>query len=252
MAGMDYRPSGSVTFGLGGGLAAGSINLTDLASNGDIVSPRAFGYAGWKPKTFGVRGGGMFARQKMETTRQLAFQAKLPDELGGDPMGEGILREAHAEEVTLVKDRWFDWEDEHDVKTYTMSYVLGYRQATFTRQGFTEHGAGVLSLEAPEQELRLRQFNMLFNAWRREGDFQPFGEVLFRREMTDGETTTELEFPDAGDSRFFVDGKPAPKNILKIRAGGTWYTTRATWRFEYQYRNATGETSHGGALHVRF
>lgn len=252
MAGMDYRPSETWTFGVGGGLAAGTINLTDLASTGDVTSPRAFGYAGWRPKSFGVRGGATFARQEMESRREIAFQSRLPDDLGGDPIGEGIHREAEAEEVTLVKDQWSDWEDEHEIKTYTLSYVLGYRRATFTRRGFVEGGADSLSLEMPEQTIKLRQVNALVNSWRREGDFRPFGEFLYRREVTDGRTTTALEFPDAGDSRFFVDGKPAPKNVVKMRAGATWFTSSATWRFEYEYRNATGQTTHGGALHVRF
>jgi uncharacterized protein with beta-barrel porin domain len=253
MGGMDYTPSDTWTFGLGGGLAAGGIDITDLASSGDITSPRAFGYAGWRPEGFGgITGGATFARQDMDTKRQITFQGRLPDELGGDPIGEGINREARAEEVTLVKDQWTDWDDEHEIKTYSLSYVLGYRRATFTRRGFIESGADSLSLELPEQTVRLRQVNALVNMWRREGDFRPFGEFLFRREITDGRTTTTLEFPDEGDSRFAVDGLPAPKNIVKLEVGATWYTRSYIWRFEYRYRNATGQTTHGGALHVSF
>ena len=55
-----------------------------------------------------------------------------------------------------------------------------------------------------------------------------------------------------GDSRFAVDGLPAPKNIVKLEIGATWYTRSYIWRFEYRYRNATGQTTHGGALHVSF
>ncbi len=253
MGGMDYSPSDTWTFGLGGGLAAGSINIADLISSGEIVSPRAFGYAGWRPEGFGgITGGATFARQDMDTTRQIVFQGRLPDELGGDPIGEGINREAQAEEVTLVKDQWTDWDDEHEIKTYSLAYVLGYRRATFTRRGFIESGADSLSLEMPEQTVRLRQVNALLNMWRREGDFRPFGEFLYRREITDGRTTATLEFPDEGDSRFAVDGLPAPKNIVKLEVGATWYTRSYIWRFEYRYRNATGQTTHGGSLHVSF
>ena len=252
MGGMDYRATDTLTFGGGAGFSGGTIGLIDLNSSGDILSPRAFGYAGWRPKSFGFKGGATFARQKMDSQRQLDFQARLPDDLGGDPIGEGIHRRAESEEVTLIKDQWTDWDDEHEINTYTISYVLGYRRATFTRRGFIESGADSLSLELPEQTVTLKQVNTLFNFWRREGDFRPFGEFLFRREMTDGRTTTVLEFPDEGDSRFFVDGEPAPKNITKIRLGSTWFLESSTWRFEYEYRRATGQTTHGGALHVRF
>jgi autotransporter-associated beta strand protein len=252
MGGVDYRATETVTFGGGAGLSGGTIGLIDLNSSGDILSPRAFGYAGWRPKSFGFKGGATFARQKMKGQRQLDFQARLPDELGGDPIGEGIHRRAESEEVTLIKDQWTDWDDEHEINTYTISYVFGYRRATFTRRGFIESGADSLSLEMPEQTVTLKQVNTLFNFWRREGDFRPFGEFLYRREMTDGRTTTVLEFPDDGDSRFFVDGEPAPKNITKIRLGSTWFLQSSTWRFEYEYRHATGQTTHGGALHVRF
>ena len=251
--GMDYHPSDRWTFGLGAGLSGGGINITDLISSGDILSPRAFGYAGWRPGDFGgFTGGATFARQDMDTTRRIVFQGRLPDELGGDPIGEGIDREAQAEEVTLVKDQWTDWDDEHEFGTYSLSYVLGYRRATFTRRGFIESGADSLSLAMPEQTLKLRQANALVNVWRREGDFQPFGEFLYRREFTDGRTTTQLEFPDAGDSRFSVEGLPAPQNVVRLQLGATWYTKSRIWKFEYHYRNATGQTTHGGSLHVSF
>jgi hypothetical protein len=151
-----------------------------------------------------------------------------------------------------VKDQWTDWDDEHEIRTYSLSYVLGYRRATFTRRGFIESGADSLSLEMPEQTLRLRQVNTLLNVWRREGDFRPFGEFLYRREITDGTTTTLLEFPDAGDSRFTVDGLPAPQNIVRLQLGAVWHARSRTWKFEYHYRNATGQSTHGGSLHVTF
>ena len=47
-------------------------------------------------------------------------------------------------------------------------------------------------------------------------------------EITDGKTTTELEFPGEPDERFFVDGLPAPKNITHFRGGSTWFSNWGT------------------------
>lgn len=252
VGGLDYRPSEKWIFGLGGGLVGGNMSLSDLSSSADVRSPRAFGYAGYRPKGFGVRGGGSFARQQSDTNRRIVFQSVLPEELGGGPLGEGINREAIAEEVTLINDQWSEYDDDQQIKTYTIDWLIGVRRASFTRRGFIESGADALSLLMPEQTVTLRQTNVMIHLWRREKDFRPFFEMLYRREMTDGETTTELEFPGEPDSRFQVDGLPAPKNILNARGGATMFTGFGVWTFEYQYRRATGQTTHTGDIRVRF
>jgi hypothetical protein len=252
MGGMDYRPSEKWLFGFGGGFAGGGMSLSDLRSSADMQTPRAFGYAGWNPKAFGLRGGGSFARQQSESRRRIVFVATLPDELGGEPIGDGVDRLAEGEEVTLVNDQWSEWDREHEIKTYTLEWLVGIRRATFTRKTFLESGADSLSLLFPEQTVSLRQTNVVVNLWRREGKVRPFFEFLYRREITDGKTTTELEFPGEPDERFFVDGLPAPKNITHARGGTTWFSDWGTWTFEYQYRKATGQTTHSGDLRWRF
>jgi len=126
---------------------------------------------------------------------------------------------SHTGETSLVSDQWSEYDDEVDIRSYTLDWLIGLRRASFTRRGFIEAGADALSLLLPEQTLTLRQTNVQMHLWRHEGDFRPFFEVLYRREMTDGRTTTELEFPCVPDSRFFVDGLPAPKNIVNARGG---------------------------------
>jgi hypothetical protein len=252
MGGLDYRPSTRWVFGAGGGLVGGDVSLSDLSSSADVRAPRAFGYAGFRPKGFGFTGGGSFARQRSDTNRRIVFQSRLPDELGGGPLGEGINRQAVAEEITLVNDQWTEYDDDQQIKTYTLDWLIGVRRASFTRREFIESGAEALSLLMPEQTVTLRQTNVMIHLWRREKEFRPFFEMLYRREMTDGETTTELEFPGVPDSRFMVDGLPAPKNILNARGGATVYTSFGVWTFEYQYRRATGQTTHSGDLRVRF
>jgi fibronectin-binding autotransporter adhesin len=252
IGGLDYRPSERWLFGFGGGAAGGNMSLSDLSSSADILAPRAFGYAGFRPKGFGLRAGGSFARQRSDTRRRIIFQALLPPELGGGPIGDGINREATAEETSLVSDQWSEYDDEVDIKSYTLEWLVGLRRASFTRRGFIEAGADALSLLLPEQTLTLRQTNVQMHLWRHEGDVRPFFEVLYRREMTDGKTTTELEFPGVPDSRFLVDGLPAPKNIVNARGGATLFTMLGAWTFEYQYRRATGQTTHSGDVRVRF
>ncbi|MCA1559839.1 MAG: hypothetical protein LC804_06095, partial [Acidobacteria bacterium] len=50
---------------------------------------------------------------------------------------------------------------------------------------------------------------------------RPYLETTFRRELTDGKTTTELQFVNVPDSDFTVDGIPIPGNTFVGRRGVT-------------------------------
>jgi autotransporter-associated beta strand protein len=250
--GFDWKPSDRWIIGGGAGFGLGSLSLDELPGSTDIKSPRAFGYAGFRPGGFGLKAGGSFARSKSKTDRRIAFAARLPEELGGGLLTDGVNREALSEEIALSSDQWSEYDDDTDVKTYRLEWFVGLRRAQFGRQGFTESGAGALSLLLPDQTFTLRQADVTVHLWRRERDVRPFFEALYRREMTSGRTTTRLEFADVPGSAFTIEGLPVPGHTFSGRTGVTLMTWLGAWTFEYQARYATGHFAHAGDVRVRF
>jgi hypothetical protein len=70
--------------------------------------------------------------------------------------------------------------------------------------------------------------------------------------MTNGRTTTRLEFADVPGSAFTIEGLPVPGHTFSGRAGVTFMTWLGAWTFEYQARYATGHFAHAGDVRVRF
>ena len=250
--GFDWRASDRWTIGAGGGLGGGSLALADLDSATDFTAPRAFAYAGFRPRGFGLRAGGSFARSSADTARRIRFIGRLPAELGGRPIGDGIDRLAESREISLVNDQWSEYEDEIEVKTYKFEWFAGVRRASFDRDGAAETGADALALLIPEQVLTLTQADVKVHVWRRERTLRPFAEVMFRRELTDGRTKTLLQFVDLPGSEFQIEGFPVRGNSYSARGGMTWMTRLGALTFEYQVRHATGQTIQSGDVRVRF
>ena len=250
--GFDWKLSDRWTFGGGAGFGLGTLSLKDRPASTDFKAPRAFGYAGFRPGGFGLKAGGSFARSTSKTRRNIIFRAVLPQELGGAFLTDGVNRDAASEEIALVSDQWSEYDDELDVKTYRLEWFVGLRRAQFGRKGFTENGAGALSLLLPDQTFTLRQADVKVHVWRTERDIRPFFEALYRREMTNGRTTTRLEFADVPGSAFTIEGLPVPGHTVSGRAGVTLMTWLGAWTFEYQARYATGHFAHAGDVRVRF
>ena len=250
--GLNARLSERWLLGAGGSFGRGHMGLDAPSASSDFQAPRAFGFVGFKPAAFGLRAGGSFARSKSRTKRTLAFLATLPLELGGAPFSGGIHRQAETEENSLLSDQWGEYADSISIKSYRLDYLFGLRQARFGREGFSESGADSLSLAAPDQVMTLRQADLKFHLWRRSGDIRPFFETLYRRETTDGPILTGLRFSDLDDSGFESEGLPLEGNSYYGRGGATIYTWLGAWTFEYQYRHATGQTTHTADLRVRF
>jgi hypothetical protein len=182
----------------------------------------------------------------------MAFAATLPDEFGLGLLTGGIDREAESEEVGLVSDTWGEYDDSLGVKTYVLDWMVGIRQARFSRGGFSESGAAALALSAPEQILTLRHSDVKLHLWRKSGTYRPYVETMFRREMTDGSTGMTLRFSDEPDSDFTVDGVPVPGNMFAGRGGLTMHTRLGAWTFEYAIRKAAGQTRQTGDVRIRF
>jgi autotransporter-associated beta strand protein len=250
--GIDRRVSDRWLIGGGGGFGFGNMGLGGLGASADFQSPKAFGYVGFKPRGFGLLGGGSASRTMTQTKRPIVFAATLPPNLGGALLFEGIDREALGEETLLVSDVWSEYSDNVDIKSYTFDWKVGIRRVQFSRDGFVETNAGSLSLELPHQSINFKQTDVKLFVWRREGSWRPFGETTFRWEMTDGKTTTGLQFAGASASDFEVEGLPVPSNTFAARGGMTMMTRVGALTFEYRISHATGQTLQSVDLRLRF
>jgi autotransporter-associated beta strand protein len=251
-SGIDFRASEKWLIGGGGGFGGGNMSLNDLAANTDYTAPRAFGYVGYKPKAFGLRGGGSAARTKSDVTRPIQFAATLPAELGASLLLGGIDRTAESNETSLQSDEWAEYADHQNVKTYRLDWNVGFRHARFARNGFAEQGAGFLSLIADAQTLHLRQTDVKIHMYRRSGDIRPYFETMFRREMSDGDTTTTLRFPSSKKTDFDVKGLPASGNAFLGRFGVSLVTIIGTVTTEYEVRQSPGQSRQSFDVRVRF
>jgi hypothetical protein len=228
------------------------MGLRGLSGDTDFRAPRAFGYVGYKPAEFGLRGGGSTSHVTYKKKRRVAFAATLPAEFGAGPLTGGVDRQAESEEAGLVSDAWSEYDDSVGVKTYVLDWMVGFRQARFSRGGFSESGAAGLALTAPEQILTLRHSDVKLHLWRKSGTYRPYVETMFRRELTDGTTDMAMRFADEPDSDFTVDGVPVPGNLFAGRAGLTMMTRLGAWTVEYALRKAAGQTRQTADMRIRF
>jgi hypothetical protein len=136
--------------------------------------------------------------------------------------------------------------------TYTYEGTLSIRHARFTRGGWDESGAQSLSLGAASQTLTLNETDIRLHGFRREGTFRPFFEVFYRRQLTDGATTTNLNFADTPNTTFSVQGIPVPGNTYSGRAGASMKLRLGQLTFEYSFLHSSSESRQGVALHFRF
>jgi fibronectin-binding autotransporter adhesin len=249
--GFEYTLSDRFLVGGGGGFGFGSMALDGLSAASDITAPRAFGVVGFKPKGFGIRGGGSFSRSKAKSTRRILIVALLPPELGGGPLTGGIDREAKSEEVTVQSDQWSEYADHLDFGTYRFDYMFGVRRARFARDNFVETGAGALSLEYDGGTLNLTDTDVKVHWWRRKGGVRPYVETFFRH-SSGFDYKLPVEFADEENSDFEAAGLPMGQTAFAARAGVTFVRQIGSFTFEYRIRKATGQTAQSGDLRFRF
>jgi autotransporter-associated beta strand protein len=249
--GFQFKVSDRFLVGGGGGFGFGSMSLDGLAAGSDFSAPRAFGVVGFKPKGFGIRGGGSFSRSKAKSNRRIVIIATLPQEFGGAPLTGGIDREAVSEEVTVQSDQWSEYADHQDFGTYRLDYMVGVRRARFARDGFAETGAGALSLESDGDTLNLTDTDVKVHWWRRKGGIRPYLETLFRR-SSGFPHALPVEFAEDEDSDFETAGLPMGQNAFASRMGVTFVRKIGSFTFEYRIRKASGQTVQSGDLRFRF
>jgi uncharacterized protein YhjY with autotransporter beta-barrel domain len=142
--------------------------------------------------------------------------------------------------------------DSRKVGTYTYEGTLSIRHARFTRGGWNETGAQSLSLGSADQTLTLNETDVRLHGFRRTGTFRPYFEVFYRRQLTEGATTTDLSFADAPNNTFSVQGLPVPGNTYSGKAGASMKLRFGMMTFEYSFLHSSVESRQGVSLHFRF
>jgi autotransporter-associated beta strand protein len=249
--GFDVRLSNRWLVGGGGGFGVGSLGLDRLGASSEVAAPRAFGVVGFKPKGFGIRGGGSLGRSKASSKRTILIMALLPPEFGGGPLSGGIDRLASTEEVTVQSDQWSEYADNFDYRTYRFDVTVGVRRARFARDGFTESGAGALSLGSEGETFSLNEVDAKLFWWRREGSRRPYIETLIRRSSKWPFETT-MHFVEDRDSQFEAQGLPMGSNSFATRAGMSFVRAFGTLTFEYRIRKSAGQLVQAGDVRFRF
>jgi hypothetical protein len=152
----------------------------------------------------------------------------------------------------LTRAQRSEYDDSVKVKSYTLDWLIGLRRAQFTRNPFTETGAFSLALTAAKEVLTLRQTDVKLHLWRRSGTWRPFFETTYRRETTKGKTDASLEFVNAPNTDFVVDGLSVPGNTYTVRGGVTLRKWLGAYTLEYEYRRSPRQSRHVADLRVRF
>ena len=249
--GGDRKLSEKWTVGFGGSWTDGSMGLGSLG-DGDYTAPRAFGYAGYKPKTLGVRFGGSGARSNYTTRRPIRFQAYLPAELGGLPLDQGIDRIADAEQKGNTSDEWGEIHDSRKLRTYSIEGLFGMRHARISRSDFVENGALSVSLDGADDTLNLTQTNVKIHFWRREGTYRPFGDFDYRRELAENGTQAAVRFDGFPNSDFIVDGINIPTSTYSVRGGVVFALRFGQAALTYDYKQAEGQKRQTVGFRMRF
>jgi autotransporter-associated beta strand protein len=249
--GGDRKFSEKWTLGFGGSWTDGSMGLGNLG-NGDYSAPRAFGYAGFKPKTLGVRFGGSGAKSNYKTKRQIQFQAYLPPELGGLPIDNGIDRTAQAEQSGGTSDQWGEIHDSRRIRTYSIEGLFGMRHARISRSSFLENGAISLSLDGDDETLNLTQTDVKIHFWRREGTYRPFADFSYRRELAEDGTRAAVRFDGFPSSDFIVEGINIPTSTYTVRGGMVFVMLFGQATLTYEYKGAEGQKRQTVGFRMRF
>lgn len=249
--GGDRRFSSKWTLGFGGSWTDGALRLGQLGS-GDYSAPRAFGYAGYKPRNFGVRFGGSGAKSNYQTNRRIQFQAFLPPELGGLPLDQGVNRKAEAGQDGNTSDEWGEIHDSRKLKTYTLEGLLGVRHARISRAAFAESGAIAISLDGADEILNLTQTDVKAHLWRREGTYRPFADFSYRRELAEDGTQAAMRFDGLPTSDFIVEGINIPASSYSLRGGMTIALPFGQATATYEYKRAQGQRRQLLGFRMRF
>jgi len=84
------------------------------------------------------------------------------------------------------------------------------------------------------------------------GRFRPNASAAYRRELTDGRTSTLLQLSDRADGVFVVDGLLLARDTLTARTGFMLQVDYFDLELAYEARHAPHQTRHGIQFSVGF
>lgn len=252
--GFDLKRTSRWLFGLGGSYSVAGLSLDGLSGGSDLQAPRGFAYSGVRLGPFNVQGGGSVARPTYQTRRQITFAATIPLIDGTTLLlGDGVDRQATSDQQGWAYDGWVSWSDSVNIRTWTLDGNVGWRHARFIREGFTERGAGGISLAAAPQTLKLTESDGTVHLFKRTGAVRPRLLFTYKRELQNAGGEVDLQFVDQPDGRFSTTGLPVGKNTITALGGVTLPTASGLeYALRYEIRHSTGELRQKVAFRIRF
>jgi len=214
-----------------------------------VTAPRAFGYAGLTAGPWSFNFGGSGAWTSSDTHRQIAFGANLE----GEPIAGGVDRTALSSQDGVASDAWTELADTFKHRTWTYDAKVGWRHARYGSGPWRESGAQSLSLMAEKQAEHSTQADIKISAARHEGGLRPHVAFAYKRELGDPDATAEVQFADAADSAFAVEGLGFQKNTTTGQGGVTVRTASGIeYTLDYEARHATGQTAQSVHFRLRY
>lgn len=272
--GVDFKPSGAFTVGGGAALGLGGMSLSDVSGSSSITAPRAFAYGGVGFGPFHFHGGGSAARQKTSTQRSIQFAAVAPNASGqlvplaparfsaydGSTSGtsqptsapEPVDREADSDQKSQSKDGWSEFQNTFKRAGWIFDSKLAWRVAEINRDAFAETGADSLSLISAPSTLTTKEGTFEGHYYKRTGNWRPNILVSYAREVGIETTQADVNFAGSTASQFAVEGVPVPVSTFHGLFGLTVRTSGLEYTFEYETRQAKGESHNSVHFRLKF
>lgn len=133
---------------IGGGYRTGTLALEEVTESSNYTAPRGFGYAGYTGHRSAADVGASIAGSASHVRRRFHFTALFPAAFGSQPVFGGVKREATSTPTELATDVWGEWSLYHRFGAWSISPSVGARYARYSREAWTESGAGSLSLSS--------------------------------------------------------------------------------------------------------
>src|SRR5579871_4781193 len=250
--GMDQTLGQGWLVGVGGSYERGTLTLNGTTASSDFTAPRVLAYAGRTAGAWTLRAGSSLAWAANDTSRHMVFAATLAPVFGGQPLFAGVDRTATSAQRGLTTDVWSDVQSEAVAGGWAFQPRAGIRYAHFANDAWSESDAGALSLAAPAQATASAQADGGIRIARATGSVSPFGVFTYRRELTDGATTTAVQLTTNAAGEFTVDGLPFARDTVLVGGGVRMPLGRGDLSVTYQLRHADGQTRHTASVGIGF
>jgi autotransporter-associated beta strand protein len=238
--------------GLGGSYSWGTLGLEGLQESSDYTAPRVFGLVGYANDRWTWHTGASLARTAYDTRRAFHFTARLPEAYGSTAIFGGVDRVSTSTPTGIATDVWGDWAVPLQLGTWSVRPTAALRYARYARGGWTERGADALSLSAPDQFVASAQGDAGIHLARVTGRVRPTASATYRRELTNGRTTSSLQLGNLTNGVFQVNGLPFAHDTFIGRTGLTFQTDDVDMSIGFDFKRASGQTRQGVQFGVGF